>query len=148
MATIQFNVEQFREQFPLYASEEKYPDALITGFWPEAVCLLTDNACCDEACLERLLYLMVAHLLWLNDAIALGEGSGSSSGGILQYASIVKISVSVAAPPFGTSSWKYWLNQTPYGQRILAMLAKLGSGGFYVSGRSESRAFRKFRGLF
>lgn len=49
--------------------------------------------------------------------------------------------MTVAAAP-GTTSYTYWLNSTPYGQQLAALLARCSAGGFYVGGLPERAAFR------
>lgn len=143
MATVTFDIATFREAFPEFSSTEQYPNAVLEGFWQEAICALSPNACeCDLACRTRMLNLTVAHMAKLETLDADG------GAGIVQSATIDKVSVSVAAPPFGTSQWKYWLNLTNYGQRLLAMMSAKSVGGRYVGGSTERSGFRKSGGKF
>lgn len=130
--------------FPAYADDTKYPDSLLQSFWGFATCYFDDEVCgCfDEECWKRVLYSMIAHLLWLND------GSKEGSFGLVSSATIDKVSVTQAAPPYGNSQFRYWMNQSPWGQQILALLSTCSVGGMYIGGRPEARAFRKFRGEF
>lgn len=144
MATIIFDTAQFRATFPAYASVTVYPDAMLEALWQDAQCYLSaDVYSSDVACVTRMLNLMVAHLLYLQD-----EAANGGSAGIVTSASEDKISVTIAAPPFGTSEFVYWLQLSPWGQQVAAYLKKMSAGGMYIGGRGELSAFRKARGLF
>lgn len=135
------DIAEFRAAFPAFASEVTYPDAMILSTYQSAICFIPE--CSGGACHTRKIYLMLAHLLTLQNAIATNNYSGIVNG-----STIDKVSVTLSAPPFGTSQFKYWLNLTPYGQELLALLAVDSAGGFYVGGRGELSAFRKVRGRF
>lgn len=142
---VEFDPAEFRAMFPAYADVTKYPDVLLESQWSMAICFISPEVCgCCETddCWKRILYLLVAHLLWLGDSAATGNT------GLVQSATIDKVSVTQAVPPYGTSQWRYWLNQSPWGQQLLALLTTLTAGGFYIGGLPEARAFRKWRGLF
>jgi hypothetical protein len=51
------------------------------------------------------------------------------------------------APP-AANAWQYWLNTSPYGMQLLALLQAKGVGGLYVGGLPERDAFRKVYGVF
>lgn len=78
---------------------------------------------------QYIVFLLAAHFLALQDNINQGE----NSGGIQTGASIDKVSVSVAPPPF-TDGFDYWLNQTVYGQTLLAFLDMIAALPTYVGG--------------
>ena len=144
MATIVFVPADFRAMFPAYADETKYPDEMLTTFWEFAKCYFDDEVCgCfSEECWKRILYTMVAHLLYMADAAQQGNS------GLVQSATIDKVSVTQAAPPYGQSQYRYWMNQSPWGQQLLALLSTCAVGGMYIGGAPETRALRKFRGKF
>ena len=62
-------------------------------------------------------FLLAAHLLNQQNNIA----NGDTTGGVQQSASIDKISVSNAPAPY-SDNFDYWLNQSVYGQELLAYL--------------------------
>jgi hypothetical protein len=83
--------------------------------------------CGDER--VYIIFLLTAHLLSQQNAIAQGD----STGGIQTGASIDRVSVSIAPPPF-SNGWEYWLNQSKYGQELLALFQlKIATPG-YVGG--------------
>ena len=144
---ITFNIPLFRERFPAFASEITYPDALLQGYFDTSLCYI-DNAkagCLSEACREQGLFAMTAHLCLLSSMITQGRGK---TPGVKTGSSVGSVSVSMVAPPFGSSEWSYWLNITPYGQQFIALLSAQIAGGLYIGGRCERGAFRKVGGGF
>ena len=129
-----FELSVFREMYPQF---EAVSDAAVTAAAGQANCYI-DSTCADDCTI----YLMVAHLLQLAANIAAGTPSGQ-----ITSASIDKVSVTVAQAP-GTDSYRYWLNGTPYGQQLLALLARCSAGGLYVGGLPERAAFRSVGGVF
>ena len=129
-----FELSVFRELYPQF---EAVSDAAVTAAATQANCYI-DSTCADDCAI----YLMVAHLLQLAANIAAGTPSGQ-----ITSASIDKVSVTVAQAP-GTDSYRYWLNGTPYGQQLLALLARCSAGGLYVGGLPERAAFRSVGGVF
>lgn len=129
-----FELSVFRELYPQF---EAVSDAAVNAAASQANCYI-DSTCADDCAI----YLMVAHLLQLAANIAAGTPSGQ-----ITTASIDKVSVTVAQAP-GTDSYRYWLNGTPYGQQLAALLARCSAGGMYVGGLPERAAFRSVGGLF
>lgn len=134
------DIAEFRAAFPAFADDTIYPDAMVSSTYESALCFIPE---CDGGCNQRMIYLMLAHLLTLQRAIAIDDYSG-----LVNSTTIDKVSVTLSAPPFGTNSYKYWLNLTPYGQELLALLQVKGAGGLYIGGRGELSAFRKVKGRF
>lgn len=85
------------------------------------------EVCCDKY--QLIIFLMAAHLLALQNNIA----NGDTAGGLQTGASIDKVSVTVAPPPF-SNGFEYYLNQTTYGQQLLALLNLLIASPDYVGG--------------
>lgn len=144
MATIQLDIALFRQQFPQFADETEYPDAIITVTWDIATCYVSDNPCgpLPEKCRQTAINMMVAHLLTINDQLDAGN-----AGGIVTSSTVGSVSVSLQAPT-SASPFQYWLNKTPYGQQLLSLLSAASVGGFYLGGRNERGSFRKAGGLF
>ena len=116
----------FIAQFPEFTDAEN-----IDTFLQRAMCFITpfEGLCC---CRQLAIFLMSAHLLTIQKSIA----SGETSMGFQGSASIDRVSVSVIPPPF-TDAFDYWLNLSPYGQQLLALMeAKIPSpqyfGGSYI----------------
>jgi hypothetical protein len=144
MATVYFDAEVFRGMFPAYANCGLYPAASIQVQWDLATNYITDNTMI--ACYEGMkgsqqvaaLNLMTAHLMYLNGLVAAGQPAG-----LVQSATIDKVSVQLTPPP-QSSQWQWWLNQTPYGQQLLALLQVASAGGrFFTSGTAVVPAFRR-----
>jgi hypothetical protein len=145
-AVIYFDAALFRAQFPAFADANKYSNELLQGNWDAATCIVTNVAYgCDilgAKCRQRVLNLLTAHITALNDI----ANSGGTAG-IVTSASIDKVSVTNLPPPV-KSSFSYWLNLTPYGQQLLALLTVSSVGGMYVGGLPEGSAIRKVGGIF
>lgn len=129
-----FDLAVFRGLYPQFVAVS---DAAVTAASSQSGCYI-DSTCADDCAI----YLMVAHLLQLAANTANGQ-----AGGQITSASIDKVSVTVAQAP-GTTSYTYWLNSTPYGQQLAALLARCSVGGTYVGGLPERAAFRSVGGLF
>jgi hypothetical protein len=129
-----FDLPTFRALYPQFAGVSESAVLTASG---QAACYI-DNTCADDCAI----YLMVAHLLQLAANAAAG-----TPGGQITTATIDKVSVTVAQAP-GTDSYRYWLNSTPYGQQLLALLARCAVGGAYVGGLPERAAFRSVGGMF
>jgi hypothetical protein len=137
----------FRAAFPLFASTAVFPDAMLDTQWLIATCYLTDRACgCvvnGNDCRETMLWLMLAHLLQLGSIVAGGGGAG----GIVTMSKVDKVQVQLLAPPV-SDPWDWWMQSTPYGAQLLALLSLRAVGGYYVGGLPEPTAFRKWAGAY
>jgi len=139
-----FDIAQFRIDFPAFADPTLFSDARLQIYWDWATCYISD---CDYgylqgSCRYFAIELMVAHLAQLNIIIAAGETPGQVIG-----ATISKISVTFQGSP-NPNQWQWWLNQTPFGQQLLALLQTASAGGFYIGGSPERIAFRTVGGCF
>lgn len=132
-----FDLTTFRTLYPAFEFDT---DAVILAVSEQALCFITDSGC---DCGQTGWQLMTAHLLQIRANATDGTGTG-----VVTSASIDKVSVSLQAPPFGSSSYKFWLAGTPYGQQLAALLARCSAGGVYVGGRPERAAFRSVGGTF
>jgi Protein of unknown function (DUF4054) len=135
--TIALDIPLFRSRFPQFGVAAVFPDGQVSVNWAMASGFVSDSSwpCGGMTTTVRELALqyMTAHLMALACITSAG-GSYTGVGGITTAATIDKVSVTLAAPPFGTSEWRYWLNQTPYGQQLLALLEMQAAGGFYYPG--------------
>lgn len=144
-STIAFDAAIFRAQFPAFADETAFPDATLEAYWDQATCYVSD---CDYgrlsgACRRLALNNMTAHLCQLAQDITNGN-----TVGIANSATVGSVSVSLSPPPFGTDQWSWWLNLTPYGAALEALLAQAAIGGFYIGGHNERGSFRRSGGGF
>lgn len=144
MAEHTFDSVAFRAQFPAFTSETKYPDEQLSGYFTMATMYIypSDWGGICGAQLQLCLNLMTAHLAWSNQLIVAGNTSAAPVAG----ATIDKVSVSLV-PPESKSAWAYWLNTTPYGKQLLALLRILSRGGGIVGGAPEGLAFRGVFGV-
>lgn len=135
----------FRQAFPAFASDAKYPDPLLTVQWDIGTAYVSDRNCGElrDGQRQTALWLMLAHLLQLSTLTARNRGGV----GVKTQARIDKVQVVYQAPPAG-NDWTWWLQQTPYGQALLALLTAAGAGGFYAGGLPETTAMRKWAGVF
>lgn len=139
-----FDIVTFRGMFPAFADTATYPDLSITGWAAMAQCSITESCALHTDCFELAVYLLTAHIGTLLTRAAVGMASG-----VLTAATIDKVSVGFAPPPF-RSGWAYWLAQTPYGVQLQAMLSVQAVGGFYMAGTRtpELGSFRRAGGRF
>ncbi len=148
MTAYTFDVTAFRIAFPAFADVTLFPTATLQMNWDAATCLMDndDNGhwALHGECRFRGLNLLTAHLTALSVIIANG---GGQVPGLVQSATIDKVTVSLTPPPIKTQ-WQWWLSLTPYGQQLLALLQVSSVGGFYVGGLPELFAFRKVGGIF
>lgn len=149
---ITFDVTLFREQFPEFANPVNYPDAMLQMYWDMATCYIDDDAAstCSQLngkCRQLALNAMTAHLTKLSVIVKNG-GQYNATPKIINSSTIDKIAVSLTPPPFGTSEWQWWLETTPYGMQLLALLSANSIGGFYFGGLPETAAFRRVGGVF
>lgn len=112
-----------RNTFPEFSDETKYPDSLISSFILQAGCYIsTQNyGCLTADCRTLLIELMVVHLIYINNMILANSATGGQVGQMAS-ASIDSVSVNMVIPD-NSNALKYWLNQSPYGQRYLALLS-------------------------
>ena len=141
---ITLNISNFRALFVEFENVTTYPDAIITMNWETSTSFISDE---DYGFMqgkqrETALNLMTAHLIKLGTIIATGQTPSLISG-----SSVENVSVSLTPPPL-KNQFHYWLNLTPYGSQLLALLQMVAVGGLTVGGRNERSAFRKVGGGF
>lgn len=145
MAAIVFDPVVFREQFPAFQCGTPISNAALLGFFEMATLYISNPNCgnytriggLSEGQRRQCLYLMTAHLAAISRLI-----SDNQATGVVTSATVDKVSVSLQPPP-APNQWQYWLNSTPYGQQLLALLQVAGVGGLYVGARPEITAFRR-----
>ncbi len=147
MTTIVFNPTTFRVLFPQFANVTTFPDVLLQANFDMATGYVSSEMCGDMTVAVRTqaLNLMTAHLLALGVIIAQNAYQGQA--GIVTGATVDQISITLSPPPH-TSQFSWWLNTTPYGAQLLALLSMQSAGGFYVGGLPERAAFRRVGGGF
>jgi hypothetical protein len=127
-------IEMFLEVAAYYVDPCDFPGRMLTG-----------------KSLQYAVYLMTAHLysLFQQRKAEADEGGtpGDAQGGWIQSASVGDVSVTKASLP-AKDTWEFWLNSTPYGMLLLALLQGVSVGGLSVGGLPERSAFRKVYGVF
>jgi hypothetical protein len=150
-----YNDTNFRALFTVFSSETEYPEATLAAYWAVASDFISTYDSCfnnlNGNSLQLALDSLCAHITVLftvdQDNVNEGEDPGQP-GSIETSASVGSVSVSSLPPPVGNDQWRYWLNQTRYGQQLLALLAVKAVGGVYVGGLPERTGFRKAGGVF
>ena len=123
------DITTFRAMFTAYSDSTAYPDALLNTWYPIGKCYIEDNDCVmEENCRAFALNAMLAHLLYIQDQISAGNQTR-----LISSASEGDVSVSLIDPPSATS-FSYWLNASPYGAQILALLKVNFAGGDFIGG--------------
>lgn len=147
MATATIVISDFRVLYPQFANSTTFPDTLIQAKFTMATAYISPSSASgmDDAVRLQALYLMTAHLLALGVLIAANGYQGQP--GITTGAGVGDVNVTMAPPPI-RSGWRYWLNLTPYGTELAALLETQAIGGTYVGGLPERAAFRKVGGIF
>lgn len=145
MADFQFNVTQFRIDYPQFADPIEFPDYYLQEWWNNAICYINPSTQnygrLQGTCKLLALNLMTAHLAAISVFVRLGQVPG-----MLTQANIDVIS-DVFTPPPLPNQWQWWMGLTPYGQRLLALLQTKSVGGFYITGLPETTAIRRWGGL-
>ena len=125
MTTIAFDIAKFREQFPEFADDTKYPNAMIEMYFEMATCYVSDEdyGCLSGSCRELALNFMTAHLLKIGTDTTVGDAPAFVSS-----ATVDKVSVSTVPPP-QKDQYEWWLSLTSYGPQLLALLKAKSTGG-------------------
>lgn len=144
MSIILFDVEEFRENFVAFANETTYPDDTLQRFWDVGTNYISNDTygCLTESERRLALDLMTAHLTALSTLILSGQMPY-----VMQSATIDKVSIGLKPPPTDTNEWRWWLNTTPYGMQLLALLEVNSVGGMYIGGLPEVSVFRRVGGF-
>lgn len=139
-AVIQFDVAAFRAAFtPAFDDNATYTIAALQQYWNNAINYISpvNYGWLIGAARQQALNLMTAHLANISSIIA-----GGQTPGIVKEATIDKVSVSLVPPP-GGDQFHWWLNITPYGQQLLALLKLKSTGGLFAGGSPVRAAFNR-----
>ena len=140
MGAVSLDIAVWRAQFPQFKSISAYPNDLIENYFAQSEGYISNWGRCNFRTLafkRQALYLLTAHLA----AIYVQINAGSSPN-VMTGATIDKVSITVEPPP-APNAWQYWLQTTPYGQQLLALLQVTSAGGFYGGGYPTVAAFRR-----
>lgn len=120
----EYTAQVFISQFPEFENAEN-----IDLYINRALLYVSPwSAFCKDR-KQYVVFLLAAHLLALQGNI----NNGETTGGLQTGASIDKVSVSVAPPPF-SDGFEYWLSQTVYGQTLLAFLDMIAAVPTFIGG--------------
>ena len=137
-----YNDTDFRAQFPAFANTTTYPEAVLQQYFNTAGLYVANTNYGWLASVNgtlTALYLLTAHLAQLSTQIAAGQTPQIVTG-----SGIDKINVTLEPPP-AKNAWQFWLQTSPYGSQLLALLQSLSVGGFYTPG-GLGRAGMSFSG--
>lgn len=136
MGVIQFDFKAFIALFPAF---NLVPQPTLQIYWDIATNFICARPqwCIKLSTQTYFIQLMTAHIAQLSTQIAAGDTPGVVIG-----ATIDKVSVQLQPPP-GDDAFRYWLNQTAYGQQLLALLDVKAVGGFYAGGFPVLSAYRR-----
>ena len=131
------SAEEIKEYFPAF---KDYSDSTIEMCINESACYISNKYSGDISieCRGLMIELMTAHLLALS-ANSNGDITGGAVAGQVVSAKIEQVSVNVALPK-NSNPFQYFLNQTIYGQRLLALIQSKITPIYY--GGSFQRVFR------
>ena len=137
----EFAITAFRRQYPAFADESKYSDAMLKSYWDMSFCYLNGFF---GSCTQKMYFLLVAHLaFYFNQA---NSSTGGVTGAVSQT-TIDKVSVTLSVLT-AKNAWEQFLSTSPYGLALWALLEVKSSGGAYVGGSPERLGFRKVFGRF
>lgn len=144
MTDIVLNIADFRVDFAEFSNSTTYPDNRIQRRFDMGTDYVSpvDYGSLNGNARRDALYLMTAHLLKIQDAIASGLPLA-----FVTSASQGSVSVGLM-PPVVKNHFQYWLSTTPYGSQLWALLKVKSVGGFMVGGSDTMRGFRKNNGRF
>lgn len=140
MTCIQFNYATFVQYYAQFNNSVAYPEQTLQLYWNKATTYVSNNTASCGLTLpqrEEALNLMTAHL-----AVLYGQAASGQQTGLIQGATIDKISVQLTPPP-EANQWQWWLNQTQYGQQYLALMQIVSVGGFFVNGFPTTYTLRR-----
>lgn len=130
-ALITFDYELFVTQIPAYSNPIVYPEVFIETYWNMATCYVSTIAnygCLQCSCRAFAINLMTAHLIYINSLILAGQ-----TPFVANDATVDKVHVGLV-PPNMPNQFDWWLNTSPYGAQLLALLEVSSVGGFYIGG--------------
>ena len=140
-----FDYASFIATFPMFSNAVKFPQATLQMYWDMGTSYISDVNYGWLQCQNRqlALNLLTAHLAQLYILI----NCDHQVPNLMQTATIDKITVGLTPPPI-PNQWQWWLNQTGYGQQLLALLQANSVGGFYIGGSPVLDGFRGAYGQF
>lgn len=127
-ALLTFDYDAFIAQVPQYAT---IPEDTLQLYWNGAINYVSDIGnfgAVQGTTRQYALNWMTAHLIWISNV-----ATANRVPGLVVGATVDKVNVTLAPPPL-PNQWQWWLNLSPYGQQLLALLNAQSAGGFYAPG--------------
>lgn len=139
---VEVSVELFRQVCPAFADTTLYPDAVVEIYLEVATSYVSDiyqNCLITVKYKTRQLFLiyMAAHLYSFFLKSTNNGTSATGSAGQILSTTIGEVTVSYVPPPNTQKQYQWWLNQTPYGQALLALLRAQVPVGIPVGGTNN-----------
>ena len=138
MSYVDINIAEFREAFPEFSNTTKYPDGYVNRHLSVAQLYISNRNFLLRPNVRKLaIQYMAAHLIFLETTDDNGNFVGwsdSATAGAVTSSHIGDVSVSFQ-PPIATEEWELWLESTPYGKMLLALLQFHKPAFFYKVGR-------------
>lgn len=144
MSVVKITVEEFRAAFPELADTTTYPDAVLQRWLTMAEAYIsTRNYRVKPAVRVLMIELMAMHLMTLFASMG---GSGaiggeSTAGGTITSATVGSVSVSLQAP-IATDAYAQWIQSTPYGKALWALMSAQNPTGIFWVGKPCSWGIR------
>lgn len=126
-----FDYAGFIAQCPAYMNSVMYPESILQAYWDGATNYVSNIGNFGDiqgTQRQYALNLMTAHLVFYAGLIAKQQVPA-----LMQNATIDKVAVAVTPPPL-PNQWQWFLNISPYGQQLLALLQANSAAGHYISG--------------
>jgi hypothetical protein len=127
---VAFDPAAFRLQYPAFTGDS---DATLNGYFAMAQCYLDNSACSvvqDLTVRAQLLYLITAHIAFLLDRIASGDGSNAAAVGQLMSATEGGVTASMA--PIQAKNAQFWA-QSQYGLMFWQMALPYRSFRYFAA---------------
>ena len=141
MSRVELTVKYLRDTFPEVADSETYTDAYLGRFIILAEQFISSQNFRFKPSVRELAQgYMAMHLLTLSATDASGalKSDTGNAGRVVNSASIHDVSVQMQAV-IASDAYEQWLQSTPYGMALLALLTANNPVGVYFVG--NPRAF-------
>ena len=138
MSYVDINITEFRQAFPEFSNTTKYPDTYVNRHLSVAQLYISNQNFFLRPNVRKLaIQYMAAHLIFLETTDNNGNFIGwsdAATGGAITSSHIGDVSVTLH-PPVATEEWELWLESTPYGKMLLALLQLQRPAFIYKTGR-------------
>ena len=133
--SVSVTVAELKAAFPEFSDSTKYPDAYVQRFITMATMYIStvSGVIRDDVRVLAIEY-MACHLMTLSAVDGAGNAQGDGNGGgILASAHIESVSVAFQGV-IANNSFEQWIQSTPYGKMLWALLSANNPTGIYWVG--------------